>query len=216
MREPAAPTLAQVMDRPEHGARSIVDLALHRNRDRPPTADRTSDPGHKGRLTRHVSNLAVRVPRTYWEAVVTGKRRMFRSYADNRNPGGRSARLIREGEEFPRPAVIYSQRGHARWPYDAALAIILAYRQEPLGAISVDDLIAEGMIRSEDPLERRTGISRFRAHWKHRHSHLGWRPGDLISVVELRPLTEGDRDWAAGWLFDRLYGDWLFEPNGDW
>jgi hypothetical protein len=209
MPEPTAPALERVRDRPEHGVRSIADLALHRDPTRPPTDSSPRPPTLKGKLTRRAHNRPVRVPRGDWEAVITGRKRMYRSYSDSWH--SRSLPLIPAGEVFPRPAVIYSRVEQRHSHVDAALAVILSYRQEPLGAISRADLIAEGFIRSADPLEVRTGINRFRRYWKRRYIAWGWRPSDLISVVELRPWTEADYDWTCASLFEQLYGDWRGE-----
>lgn len=206
MSEPAAPPLERIADRPEAGARSIVDLALGRDRTRPPAVNSVRPPTLKGALTRRAHNRPVRVPRADWEAIVTGRKRMFRSYSDSWH--SRFLPLLPAGESYPRPAVIFSRLKERHSHVDAALAIILSYRQEPLGAISRDDLKTEGFIRNDTDLEARTAMNRFRRYWQRRYTPWGWRPNDLISVVELRPFTDADYEWVAGWLFDQLYGDW--------
>jgi hypothetical protein len=140
------------------------------------------------------------------EAVITGRKRMYRSYSDSWH--NRFLPLIAPGEQFPRPAVIYSRMHDLHSHVDAGLAVIVSFRQEPLGAISRDDLITEGFIRNDDPLEVRTGINRFRRYWRRRYANWGWRPGDVISVVELRPWTEADYQWTGDWLFDQMFGEW--------
>lgn len=207
MSDPVAPPLERVLARPEQGVRSIVDLALRRDPLRPPVIDGRPPPRLKGTLTRTAHNRPVRVPRADWEAIVTGRKRMFRSYSDSWH--NRLLPLLPAGEEYPRPAVIYSRLQERHSHVDAALAIILDYRQEPLGAISPADLLTEGFSRDATGREKDNGLRRFRRYWKRRYTLWGWRPTDLISVVELRPWTPEDNDTVAGWLLERLYGDWL-------
>lgn len=197
MPDPPAPPLERILSRPEHGPRSIVHMALKEDPDRPRAdASRRRPPPLKARLDRGVRSCPVKVPRPDWERVVVGTKPMFRTYAGYWRD--RFARLFPEGEEFPRPAVIYSQPGHAKI-YDVRLAVVTAYRQEPLGAISHADVRTEGF----------DSVRHFKRYWKGRYARWGWRPDDMISVVELRPWRPEDAIDQARWLLDTLYGEWL-------
>jgi len=206
MPEPTAPPLERVLSRPEQGTRSIADIALGRDPARPRATNSLRQPSLKGGLTHRLTNCPVPVPRSEWEAVLTGAKRMYRSYSDSWH--SRFLPIMALDEQLPRPAVIYSRRHDLHSHVDSALAVILSYRQEPLGAISEADLRAEGFIRGDTPLERNAGMRRFRRRWRIRYKCWGWRPQDMISVVELRPWTPDDHEWASAWLFQRLYGDW--------
>lgn len=206
MPEPAAPSLERIAARSERGVQSIVDLALGRDPDRPPVTSSVKQPYPKSKLTRQLHNRTVRAPRSDWEAIVTGRKRMYRSYSDSWRD--RFAPLLPASESYPRPAVIFSPRPGQYRQVDTALAIILSYRQEPLGAISHADLRAEGFARGDSRRDHDAAIRRFRRYWQGRYWRWGWRPMDLVSVVELRPWTEADYEWTCAWMFDQLYGDW--------
>jgi hypothetical protein len=188
MPEPAAaPALERILERAP--ARSIVDLArAGEQRRHPPTL--------KGALSRRFYNQPVKVPRGDWVKVLIGTKRMYRSYSDSWH--GRHLPLIPEGEQYPRPAVIYS-RPPATTLRDVALAVILGFRQEPLGAISPEDLATEGF----------PTLNHFKRYWKARYRRWGYRPRDTISVVQLRPWTPEDNELQAQWLLQHLFGEWL-------
>lgn len=198
MPEPARPPLDRVLARPEAGVRSIVDIALGNDPSKPRAdAARRRPPKLKDRLSRKVSSLPLPVPRHDWERVLVGSKLMFRCYSGSWRD--RHARLVPDGEELPRPVIIYSYASHHPKRYDSRIAVLTGYRQEPLGAISVEDIHAEGF----------GTIKEFRRYWQFRYPKWGWRPGDMISVVELRPWERGDEEEQGAWLLRQLFEEWL-------
>ena len=153
-------------------------------------------------LLRNVSNLPVRIPAMEWDAISTGAKTMFRAY-NGRAGATRELPVIPSGTECPRPCLLFARRYEGargkdhRW--DAIPGVLLSHRREPLGAISPEDLEREGF----------RFLPGFRFHWQRRYPTLGWRPWDFISVIEVRPLVEDDREWAATWLLDHVLGEWV-------
>lgn len=193
------PPPERLLFRPETGVRSIADLALHNDPARPRAdGSRRRPPKLKDRLSRKVSSQPIPVPRPDWERVACGTKRMFRTYSGSWRD--RHASLVDDDlAELPRPVILYSYATHHPKQFDSRIAVLTAYRQEPLGAISVPDLHAEGF----------DTIKQFRRYWKARYIRWGWRPHDLISVIEVRPWVETDDEEQAAWLLRRLYEEWL-------
>lgn len=149
-------------------------------------------------LKRTVTNLPIRVPSTDWAAVVTGQKRMFRTYSASGSERDRP--VVPPGTECPRPCLLFTARHDGplrtrRW--EALPGILLSHRQEPLGSITPEDLAAEGF----------EFLPGFRHYWKLRHKKLGWRPWDMVSVIEVRPFCEGDCDSMGSRLVDELIGE---------
>jgi hypothetical protein len=146
----------------------------------------------KATLSRSVSNLPIRVPSQDWARVVTGDKGMFRTYAQGRKPLGD---VVPAGTPCPHPCLLYSQRG-AEKRLVLAPAVLRAFRREPLGAISKEDLAAEGF----------KSMWKFRYYWTTRYKKLGWRPWDEITVLEVTPMTDELTRWSAEWFFEQLFG----------
>lgn len=159
---------------------------------------------HQGRvsvlLRRTETNLPVRVPSADWAEVVTGAKRMFRTYS--RSGQDRSRPVVPPGTECPRPCLLFTARHNGplrsrRW--EASPGVLLSHRQEPLGSITPPDLHDEGF----------EFLPAFRFYWQQRHKKLGWRPWDMVSVLEVRPLRPEDQAWAGEWLMTRMFGEWF-------
>lgn len=159
---------------------------------------------HAGRVSvlvsRKVTNLPIRVPSTDWGAIVTGQKQMFRTYSLSGRDLERP--VVPPDTECPRPCLLFSARHDGprrsrRWK--ATPGVLLSHRQEPLGSITPDDLAREGF----------EFLPAFRFYWRQRYKKLGWRPWDMVSVLEVRPMTDLDMDDWGTWLFDQLYGEWL-------
>lgn len=161
--------------------------------------------GQVGRLlTREISNLPIRVPSTDWPAVITGQKRMFRSYG--LSPAYPEKPLVPPDTACPRPCLLFAARHdgpHRSRTWKATRGVLLSHRQEPLGAITSEDLVAEGF----------EFLPAFRFYWRQRYKRLGWRPWDMVSVLEVRPWEPGVRasdDQVFGaWALQELYGEWL-------
>lgn len=144
-------------------------------------------------LGRTAGNLPIRVPAVDWPAVYVGEKRMFRWYS-------KGMAALPEGEPLPRPCLLYAaRRSHGEGQWEAIPAVLVACRQEPLGSITPEDVEAEGF----------KFLPAFKWYWKLRNKRLGWRPFEMVNVYEVQPFTEDDTDWAAQWLVQRLYGEWL-------
>lgn len=165
-----------------------------------PAPARSGAGGVRQALSRRVLNLPIRVPAMDWDAVVCGQKRMFRAYCERaRDP---STPIVLPGTEVPRPCLLFATRytgPRGTKEYKAVPGVLIAHRQEPLGAISPEDLAAEGF----------KFLPAFRFYWKRRYQKLGWRPWDMVSVVEVRPVYEDDHTWVRDWIHDQLYAEWL-------
>lgn len=152
-------------------------------------------------------NLPVRVPTVDWAKVATGEKRQFRTYCAR--AGDRQRPVVPPDMEVPRPVLLYTARHNGlnrarRW--EAIPGILFAHRQEPLGSITFEDLAAEGF----------EFLPAFKFYWKRRYQKIGWRPTDLVSVLEVRPLRGSsdnevesvDEQWCGQWLLRQLYGEW--------
>ena len=158
------------------------------------------------RIGRTVTNLPVRVPTQDWAAVTTGAKTMFRAYNTSRRTP--AAPVVPPGTECPRPCLLFTTRHNGPLRsrrYEAVPGVLLSHRQEPLGAISREDAAREGF----------KTLAEFKWFWKSRYRTIGWRPHDLISVIEVRPLRDPaidqgtDHSWAAYWALDELLAEWL-------
>lgn len=152
----------------------------------------------RNQIIRKTTNLPLRVPTKDWSAVVTGAKSQFRVYNESgRNP---FAPVIPADTSCPRPCVLFALRrvGEER-RHETALGVLIAHRQEPLGAISTADLRIEGF----------ETLSEFKWYWQARHVSRGWRPRDLVSVIEVRPMAGMDSKGFAAELMNDLYGEWL-------
>lgn len=151
-------------------------------------------------LRRRVGNLPIRVPAVDWSKVVTGQKTMFRAYSER--GGDRQRPVVPIETPAPRPCLLYAVRhngpGRSR-RYEAVPAWLLAHRQEPLGAITSEDLAEEGF-------EFRPA---FKWYWQDRYRKLGWRPTDMVSVLRVRVITDTDLENMGRFLFDELYAEWL-------
>lgn len=147
-------------------------------------------------LHRNVTNLPIRVSGIDWAALVTGQKLIFRTYS---GMGGQRERpVVPPGTECPRPCLLYTVRGRAkRW--EAKPAVLLGHRQEPLGSITPEDLWAEGF----------EFLPAFRRYWKSRYPTVGWRPWDMVSVLEVRPMCQGDIDSLGVNVLGELVGEWM-------
>lgn len=153
---------------------------------------------------RSAGNLPVRVPAYDWADVITGNKSMFRTYCARAT--SRERPVVPPDTECPRPCLLYAVRHNGparsrRW--EAVPGVLLSHRQEPLGAITPEDLKAEGF----------EFLPAFKFYWKRRYPKVGWRPWDFVSVLEVRPWNVGvedlDDDTQARWLLKQLYGEWL-------
>lgn len=151
-------------------------------------------------LRRTVTNMPLRVPAVDWAKVVLGEKRMFRAYSASKRD--RSLSVVPPSTECPRPCLFFTQHGSGRW--EASPGVLLSHRQEPLGAITPEDLVREGF----------EFLPAFRWYWKKRYPKLGWRPRDMVSVLEVRPWEHGDRMEFAERLLVELFGEWFDEWNG--
>lgn len=135
-----------------------------------------------------------------WDLVSVGQKRMFRAYAEK--AGDRSRPLVPPDTETPRPCLLFAARHGVRKGYRMIPGVLLSHRQEPLGTISAEDLTAEGF----------EYLPAFKFYWKRRYRALGWRPWDLVSVLEVRPMqfeVDGhDFDEFGWWAMEELYGEW--------
>lgn len=159
---------------------------------------------HEGRISvllrRTVTNLPIRVPSSDWAAVATGTKGMFRCYSESGRD--RTRPVVPADTECPRPCLLFSARHPKvlrarRW--EALPGVLLSHRHEPLGSITPEDLAREGF----------EFLPAFRFYWKQRHKRLGWRPWDMVSVLEVRPMAQGDFDTLGEQLLYELYGEWL-------
>lgn len=159
---------------------------------------------HQGTISnqirRTVTNLPIRVPAMDWASVVVGEKRMFRCYSERKRD--RCMPVVPPETECPRPCLLFSVRHNGparsrRW--EAAPGVLLSHRQEPLGSITSDDLAAEGF----------EFLPAFRFYWQRRYRTVGWRPWEMVSVIEVRPCRSdgGDDQRLADWLLEHLYGD---------
>lgn len=131
------------------------------------------------------------VPRHDWAAVTTGAKRQFRI-----SGGGVSPHFTKQ---LPTPVVLHSQTLYQTQPR-TCLAVVEEARREPLGAISPEDLAAEGFAT----------LAEFRRYWLGRYPwSTGFKPLSIVSVFSVRPWCDGDRELFGGLLLDRLFGPWL-------
>lgn len=149
-------------------------------------------------LKRNVGNLPIRVPTQDWSKVVVGEKSMVRTYSGAKD---RESPVVAPGTATPRPALLYSVRHNGpgrsrRW--EATPGVLLSHRQEPLGVISEEDLAREGF----------ETLRAFKWSWKDRHRKLGWRPLDIVNVLEVRTVNPDDAEWTGDWLFTELFGEW--------
>lgn len=155
---------------------------------------------HRMSLVRKVTNLPIRVPSSDWAAVVTGRKQMFRTYG----PGfDRERPVVPADTECPRPCLLFTERqvgAERQRQWRAVPGVLLAHRQEPLGSITPEDLAKEG----------RHFLPAFRYYWRDRYRNLGWRPWEMVSVLEVQPLDIEDEQWGL-WALKQLYGEWLPE-----
>lgn len=153
-------------------------------------------------LRRNVGNLPIRVPTVDWAKVVTGEKHMFRTYCARATSPERP--VVPPDTVVPRSCLLYAVRfdgpGRSR-RWEATPGVLLSHRQEPLGAITPEDLEAEGF----------KFLPAFRFYWKQRYRKFGWRPWDMVSVLEVRPWNVGvdDLDTQGRWLLEQLYGEWF-------
>lgn len=163
----------------------------------PVLIDSKPGPNVSGVLLRKVTNLAVRVPPTDWAEVSIGAREMFRCFSQQ--PHHPEHSILPEETETPRPVIIWSRRGpHGATRTLATPAVLLEHRMEPLGAITPEDLEAEGF----------EFLPAFRYRWKQRYPRYGWRPWAPVNVFRVRPWIPSDDAWIGQWLLQQLYGDW--------
>ena len=151
-------------------------------------------------LVRHAHNIPVRAPRKEFAKIAYGQQRVFRTYSGSDKPNRSTAPMLTEAPECPRPILLWTSRDpNARVAsVEAIPMVLLRYEYLPLGAISLEDLQAEG----------HRSISAYRHYWAHaRHAKLGWRPHDLVNVFEVRPWMRDDLDGLGGWALEQLYGD---------
>lgn len=151
-------------------------------------------------LRKNVGNLPIRVPAVDWSKVIVGEKRMFRTYSER--GGNRETAVVPADTECPRPVLLYAVRHNGpgrsrRW--EAKTGILMSHRQEPLGSITPGDLALEGF----------EYLNAFRWTWKQRYKKTGWRPTDMVSVLQVRPVWPEDHDWIRDWAYDELYGEWL-------
>jgi hypothetical protein len=140
---------------------------------------------------RQTGTLVLYVPREDWAAVTAGTKRQWRA-------GGRGGPIF-DRVRLPCPVVLHSQTVFRGDP-DTCLAVLEDVRREPLGAISPEDLAAEGM----------ASLAEFRTYWKQRHNYnIGFKPLSIVSVYCVRPWRDGDRERFADQLLEHLYGAWL-------
>lgn len=152
-------------------------------------------------IRRSVGNLPIRVPAQDWSKVVVGEKRQFRTYCER--AANRERPVVPPDTVAPRPVLLYAVRHNGparsrRW--EAVPGVLLSHRQEPLASISAEDLALEGY----------ENLRAFRWAWKGRYRKLGWRPLDLVSVLEVRPLEWNGADFETfgDWAMTELYGEW--------
>jgi hypothetical protein len=149
---------------------------------------RTALAEHQQPAPRKASTLMLHVPRVDWTAVSTGVKTQWRS-ARNNAPRYNT----------PRPVVLQSQSALGTEP-ETCLAVLEDVHREPLGAISPEDLAAEGM----------ASLAEFRSYWKQRHNYsIGFQPLTIVTVFSVRLWRDGDREFFADVLLEHLYGPWL-------
>jgi hypothetical protein len=142
------------------------------------------------RQRRSIKTPMLYVPRVDWSAVTAGVKTQWRA-AGRGNPKFKL--------ELPCPVVLHSQTIFRAEP-DVCLAILEDVRREPLGAISPEDLAAEGM----------ANLQEFRRYWTLRHGDgLGFRPLTIVNVYSVRLWRDGDRERFGDVLLEHLYGRWL-------
>jgi hypothetical protein len=159
---------------------------------------------YEGRVSvltrRTLTNLPLRIPAMDWSSVVTGQKGIFRCYSERHID--RCDPVIAPDVEVPRPCLMFAVR-HRHSPrgrtWEAIPGVLLSHRQEPLGAITKEDLALEGFERLVD----------FKAWWCKRYRTLGWRPWDAVSVIEVRPWNEADFSTWGEWSLRSLYGEWF-------
>lgn len=136
------------------------------------------------------STTFLRVPLADWPAVRRGLKTEFRAIAGpNKTP--------KLWQVDPPTAVVgYTVSGGGT--HEAALMVLEAMWQEPLGAISEDSLAAEGM----------KSLAEFRRYWMKREGRR-FEPARVVYVYRVRPWLEGDADILGARLLRRLYGDFL-------
>lgn len=139
---------------------------------------------------RYASTLMLHVPRVDWANVSAGVKCQWRAVGHGDSPPKYGA--------LPRPVVLHSQSAF-HTDSQACLAVLEDVRKEPLGAISAEDLAAEGM----------ADLAEFRAYWRARYTIAGYRPLTIVHVYNVRQWRDGDRDFFAHELLEHLYGPWL-------
>jgi hypothetical protein len=133
----------------------------------------------------------LRVPRHDWAAITTGAKRQFR-ICGRGNPPTFTKHL-------PTPVVLHSQTQFQTQPR-TCMGVVEEVRREPLGAISPEDLEAEGF----------QTLAEFRRYWIDRHEYsVGFKPLSIVGVYTVRPWREGDRELFGEALLTYLFGQWL-------
>jgi len=100
--------------------------------------------------------------------------------------------------DVPCPVKIHARDDSVE--YGPALAVLLEWWHEPLGAISAQSIANEGF----------ESLDEFRNYWRARHPDRGFRPLSQVTVFKVRPWQgEADREHFALAIFDRMYGDAL-------
>jgi hypothetical protein len=150
-----------------------------------PSSTRARRPPHAtNRLRASVENVRVHVPRVDWARVRIFEKRMWRTYS-----------LRRVELTVPRPVLLYSEHPQTG-QIDTVVACLTDTWQEPLAAISDEDLAEEGFASRGE----------FKRYFAERYPQGGFRPLVLVQVYRVRPLTEADRqEWMSS-VWQRLYG----------
>lgn len=136
----------------------------------------------------------LRVPRIDWSKVIAGQKLQFRQVV-----GPHASRF--DYVDLPRPVVVYSYRqidGGA----EHRLMVLTAIQKHPVGAISQEDIEAEGF----------TDLKEFRRYWKVRQNGSGqnFRPLSPCIAYYLRPFDPAtDPELMGNRLFEHLYGEYV-------
>lgn len=141
------------------------------------------------------STAFLRVPVTDWPAVKRGIKTEFRA-------GSSPDKTLPWTLKLPTPVIAYSVgSGSSPIRHDGALMVCERAWFEPLGAISQESLTREGF----------KSLAEFRRYWIQRERKR-FSPLRKVVCYRVRPWRDGDDEFFARLLLERLYGEFL--PSG--
>lgn len=152
-------------------------------------------PGPKPYRLVRSSTAFLRVPVTDWPAVKRGIKTEFRAASFDQR------KTLPWTLVLPTPVVAYSVGRTEDNAHDAQLMVCERAWFEPLGAISPESLAREGF----------ASLAEFRRYWM-RRERKRFSPLRKVVCYRVRPWRDGDDEFFARLLLERLYGEFL--PSG--